>query len=1055
MDKMEALLTLEEAGELPADKQSALDTLRAAGQAPPSRRTDTAPADAGSEETWGQTLGAGALRIGGPIVGGVLGGPLGAAAGGFIGDIGARAVEGQDQNFGQSAVQGVVGGVTEGAGRLIGAALPEATTIGQRIVRGAVEGAAQGTAADLTQTGLETGDLPTAESLAANAGGGAVLGGALSAVHGMLKRPETPNQVKEHTAGHEIHGETTVEPGIVEEPPTDTPPVDRLSDEHKTMLKELAANTGAQPKSRERARQILADDAAHDLPAAKPAPEERVQRMIDRVDELHPDVPKEERGQLKDMYREYADDMNAQTRGVQPIARANGMAQAVVISADEVQVPGTAASNVTIKAQSNLMNVLIKKVIEYTEARKLDPQDGIISEALQKVTYQRNLAMKIFQGYSSEAGRSLNMLQHVADDLLTPEAKIARNAVKLAKDMRLNIPVDEIMAAVDRAGHDPRRVMIELGNIARHDWKTWGRSLYLNNLLTNPKTLERNGFGNIIRQGTGLATKPIAAGLDLARSAVTGKERQVFAGETWAGAGGAAKSIPAGFRAWLQVMQTGVSDYAAQNMLNPSVKGETSLGMSLFRGPLKHVSRFLEGTDQAFKIMGAAMERDSLAYAKAMQETGNLAGSARRRAVSALAAEYAHHPTNDMLKAIELAAKRSVFHESEAGPIQLTAQSISRWPVVGPMIAPFVTTPANIMRQGFQMTPAGLVMRGGVKGFLQATDSQAARDTATRMAETAFGMLTLAPLVHLAAADQLTGSAPSDPGARDAFLAKHPENSLRIGNRWYRYSDLGPLNVPLTIVANFVAAYKAAGNNPTDHDAVGLYNQVASGITHTGKSLFQQSYLSGIGDIVDAINDPDGNGLQKYLQRRVTSVVPGQGVLRAASDYADPTRRRPTDVGQAVEAIIPGLSEKVLPRLDGFGKPVMKDESGVGALTLPDSATRQKDPVRDELARYGIEPQPPKSLKSFKYGTSTIEVDEHQDFMLRQAKGLLKRAAFEQIINMPSYGKWTDAQRESALKKAAEQGQSELTKRAKWYVQSGKDFTTKDLLPAYAWKELK
>lgn len=122
-----------------------------------------------------------ALRVAPTIAGAVAGslaGPVGTAAGGAagagLGELAAQKYEGRDPNYFQAAVQAVLGAVPI-AGRVGSTVLPAV------VKRGAQGAALGGVGAGATEF-AETGEMPSASTIATGAGFGAVLGGSLAPV---------------------------------------------------------------------------------------------------------------------------------------------------------------------------------------------------------------------------------------------------------------------------------------------------------------------------------------------------------------------------------------------------------------------------------------------------------------------------------------------------------------------------------------------------------------------------------------------------------------------------------------------------------------------------------------------------------------------------------------------------------------------------------------------------------------------------------------------------------------------------------------------------------
>ena len=89
--------------------------------------------------------------------------------------------------------------------------------------------------------------------------------------------------------------------------------------------------------------------------------------------------------------------------------------------------------------------------------------------------------------------------------------------------------------------------------------------------------------------------------------------------------------------------------------------------------------------------------------------------------------------------------------------------------------------------------------------------------------------------------------------------------------------------------------------------------------TTIGNSLVSQTYLSGLSDLMEGLQDPVGSG-SRFLTRTAGGFVPFSSALRTAAQVTDPTYRDPQTLTERIQAGIPGLSQNVPPRLTAFGE---------------------------------------------------------------------------------------------------------------------------------------
>jgi hypothetical protein len=132
-------------------------------------------------------------------------------------------------------------------------------------------------------------------------------------------------------------------------------------------------------------------------------------------------------------------------------------------------------------------------------------------------------------------------------------------------------------------------------------------------------------------------------------------------------------------------------------------------------------------------------------------------------------------------------------------------------------------------------------------------------------------------------------------------------------------------------------------------------------VLRTAGSILDQSFLSGLSALVDALGDPERYGT-RFVQQLATGFVPFSGALRTVTQASDPYQRAPHSIAEGVQAIIPGQSDKLPPRLTRFGQPV---ERGAGAFNVFKPSPVVNDPIAAALADAGINIRPaagPKDL---------------------------------------------------------------------------------------------
>ncbi len=312
--------------------------------------------------------------------------------------------------------------------------------------------------------------------------------------------------------------------------------------------------------------------------------------------------------------------------------------------------------------------------------------------------------------------------------------------------------------------------------------------------------------------------------------------------------------------------------------------------------------RFEERIVKGEKIKGGGLDADSLNYAKAVTFTDDL-------------------DPNSFVSKINRAANQHPWFK---------------------LVVPFIRTPWNILKNTAELTP---IIGQANASFINDVKAGGARraDALGRMTMGA-GLYSLA---YMGAQNgMITGSGPSDPEQRAALKATGWQpDSIWCGDTlgYISYAGIEPLATVFSLVANYheTAAYMTEKQRE---------NVAMTMVASLSKSLVNKTYLRGIADVVDALEDPERYG-QRILESRTSSLVPFSGLMRNIRDQADDSKRATDGVLDAVKNTIPGWSKSLPPQRNLFGE-VLNTRQALGPdLFSPFTSSRNLgDAVADELA---------------------------------------------------------------------------------------------------------
>ncbi len=679
----------------------------------------------------------------------------------------------------------------------------------------------------------------------------------------------------------------------------------------------------------------------------------------------------------------------AQRRGVQSNERTQALANHIQLEATKALPKGTALNAEELVAAGRhvaTINDRINGLVEKINAGTASEWD---MAALIAAREQQGVLAGNLLGARAEAGRSLQIMRANLDLLESKDLAGLRAAManpKLREDLqgfaKKWATLDTDVAKLDF-----------LRKSQTHSFGDKVRAMYFANILSGPKTHLRNVIGNTATQVFENASRIGALGYDVTRSAITGGPRTIFAGELAPRAVGAAVGVKQGLEDGLFTFLHGYTpkSLATFDVPRPELAGG-------LKNPFNLPGRLLEAEDQVFHSVAYSQELYSRLYAKARGQAAK-EGIAKDKVADYVQDRMSAWKLNtpkDVAQAAQAAALRMVLKEEPGTWVKGLLNLKENGGGIGKFmnfIVPFIKTPANILRQGVEATPLGIVPAGRT-AQQRAAFAAGGRESAEAGGRIAAGTSALALLAYYAASGQISGSGPKDASERAALMEKgwRPQ-SIKIGDTWVDYTNLQPLSQPMMAMANAFDKYRETGKQPTPEE-------VAEIVAASGGSLLDQSFLSGLSDTNAALNDPARYGKQ-WASRFAQGFVPMSGLGRNVAQAIDPVVREQKTVEGSIRSVVPFASKTVEPKLDRFGQPVVRPggafNRGFNPLTL---STESKDPLLEELGRLKVESigTPPTKLEDTKASPGR-ELTSAE----RQEMGVAVRSALETLFARPGW----------------------------------------------------
>ena len=355
-------------------------------------------------------------------------------------------------------------------------------------------------------------------------------------------------------------------------------------------------------------------------------------------------------------------------------------------------------------------------------------------------------------------------------------------------------------------------------------------------------------------------------------------------------------------------------------------------------------------------------------------------------------AELVMNPTEKMAREGDAAAARMSFNDPKGGygMAAVLSYATNRIPLLN-IIFPFKRTPINVLDEMMRMTP-GL-------NFLSKTWREAwnaggiERDRA--VAETLLGTTLFGITATYAAAGNVTGNGPVDPGKREAWLKVSQPYSVKINGSWYSYARLQPIGTLLGIAADFVEIKEHLSKEENDHWAKMVSAAFANGVTN-------QTFLKGLADFVNAMSEPERFG-PRYIQNVISANVPSLMAQTAA--MADPHARQVNSIIDAVKNRVWGLRQTLEPKIDYMGDYVASQERALYVLPVA------KKEIPDNFAaveaeRLGVKIPP--IPKKFHVGKLTgklgdVELTPEERTKFAEESGRLATTMLNNLVGNPMW----------------------------------------------------
>lgn len=659
----------------------------------------------------------------------------------------------------------------------------------------------------------------------------------------------------------------------------------------------------------------------------------------------------------KDYIRQVAEQnagFEAQRRGVITIAETQAAADKIAVDAEQFAYlkPGTALNAEQLKAVRDAMVTKGRDITALQEAVRAEQAAGVVSKEttlrLLAAATEHQTLQRVYAGARAESGRALRIQREISDGLGRGDIN---GTYQRATDMlggkdNANLLIQKLQDIWTDPKLTPREREVAtyrfVRNIDRATTADKVQEFWTNAILSSPVTHAVNITGQTLLHLADIGTNFLAALADIPVAALERRPRDI----TFSRAFGAVASTGDGFRRGLRNLKDAEELAATKFRETGSLSRGQAIGSGFnvsraeraFGAVVNVPTKVLGAEDAVFRGLGEARGLYESAYQTAAREGLRPFSGAFVKRV----AELLDDPTDAMIAyAKEVSARSALRMEpGQATQVFLRLRDVVDVGGVKPLryVVPFVTTPINILKIGGEYSPLG---------FVQAI-RKTGGERSLAIARAGLGSAAMAYFAQQYALGNVTGPAPRDPAAKDAFYAsgKIPF-AVKLGDQWVSFSRLEPVATPLKWVT---AAMQTAQDEPNGFSWDATAPKMAFAVA---RLMEDSTYLSGLSDLVDAMQDP--RKATDAVQRIVGGFNPA--LVRTLVQSNDPYIRDPKGIWQQIESTLPYLNEQVPVRQTALGEPATRTEGkqGIAGVVSPmDFSREEADPITAKVMSYRL-----------------------------------------------------------------------------------------------------
>ncbi|MEM7200257.1 MAG: hypothetical protein AAF628_08340 [Planctomycetota bacterium] len=559
----------------------------------------------------------------------------------------------------------------------------------------------------------------------------------------------------------------------------------------------------------------------------------------------------------------------------------------------------------------------------------------------------------------------------------------------------------------------------------------------INGLLSSPKTHVINMTSNTLNAGLGAIDRYVAAAIGRGYKWRRSDADVIALSEARAYSHGALTGMREGLRLAARAFkeQRPISDprqrieFDTRKAIRVDTDGLTgnSLKGAQAINALGDVIRFpgtmLVVEDEFFKTVSrnAYLAAEANRRAHVAADAKKLTGNRREKFLAKYQADFMSNPPSEVARDAVESARYNTFQELPTTAFgQATERFLNASPWFKLVVAPFVRTPLNILRQVFvDRSPLALsqkeirdaIKAGGPEGQLA-------------LARITLGTAGVLSGLTLAASGKITGGGAGYNNTER--LSGIPPYSVNIGGNWYQYSRLDPAGSWLATSADFHEAMTRYYDRE-DPERVSAFAQAGQALVLAmARNALDKTWTKSLDDILNVLSDDNSpvqaeGKLKKLTGDQLNKLVPFSSLFRSVAQTQDPVVRQAQEISERLSRGIPGESSELPPIRDYLGREIVRQNHQWHWINPFASSAESDDPLDQELARLSYDFSPiPASLDGVNLTTRQrsdflkfIGQERYEQFGGRTLEDLLRAH-----IQTPAYRNATESDFDTGGKEA-------------------------------------